>query len=973
MKRDRQSLPHTGLPLRIVLVYALFGALWIIISDLLVAKLVPEPFIETFSIVKGWFFIAVTALLLYLLISRQNETLAESQQRLGFALDGSNDGLWDVQLDTGSVYLSPRACEILGYQAQDMAQIAKIWNDLVHPDDLPATQAALSSYLEGREPLFSVEQRLKTASGEWKWILARGKVVSRDSQGAPVRMAGTHTDITERRRMEKSLHEQKKFTEKLIESSSTATFVLDPQHKVVLWNKACEELTGISAAAMVGTGNHWQAFYDHERPCLSDVVLDAGFTRLPDLYAVYAKSTLVPDGLHAEGWYPDLNGSDRYIMFDAAPVYDGNGVVLAAIETLQDITDKKQVDVALRESTERMAVILDGINALIYVADLETHELLFVNKYGRDIWGEIAGKICWETLQEGQGGPCAFCTNDRLLTADGAPTGVYAWEFQNTITGCWYDCRDQAIRWSDGRLVRMEIATDITDRKKAEEAQHLQSAALQAAANSIVITDRNGSIAWVNPAFTTLTGYSAEEAIGKNLRDLVKSGVHDQAFYKQLWDALLAGEVWRGEIMNRHKNGTLYPEGQTITPVKDASGDITHFVAIKRDLTEHHKLEAQLIQAQKMESIGTLAGGVAHDFNNILTAIIGYGYLVLRKMAQDDPQRLTIEHMLEAADRAAHLTKDLLLFSRKQAIDRKPVDLNMVVEKVEKFLKRVIGEDIECNTMLQEVKLPVLADAYQLEQVLMNFATNARDAMPQGGALTVTTESFQLNEDFTTEHGFGKPGRYALLTVSDTGAGMDEGTRQRIFEPFFTTKEVGKGTGLGLAVVYGIIKQHEGLITVDSESGSGTTFRIYLPIFAEKTGEETRNLQEEDSVGGTETILLAEDDEAVRNLTKAVLTEFGYTVILAIDGEDAVKNFMANKDAIDLLLFDLIMPKKTGKEAYDEIRKIRPEIPAIFTSGYAPDVIRRKAAVERDVMIVTKPAPPAELLIKVRTILDDKR
>jgi two-component system NtrC family sensor kinase len=847
MKFNRLS----GIPCtlwKIIFGYILFGAFWIIFSDLLMIQLVPEPFLATFSIAKGWLFIALTALLLY---------------------------------------------QVIGRQLEKMEQIKAL------------------------------------------------------------------------------VQEQKQFTENLIESSAAATFILNSQHKVILWNKACEELTGIAAAVMIGTGNQWQAFYDHERPCLADIVLDANLDELSQLYSSYEKSTLVQDGLHAEGWYHNLNGYDRYILFDAAPVYDSRGNLLAAIETLTDMTAQKRSDEALQENTARMTVIMDSINALIYVADMDSYEILFVNKFGRDIWGEITGKLCWETLQEGQSGPCSFCTNDRLLTAFGEPTGVYAWEFQNTRTGNWYDCRDQAIRWSDGRLVRMEIATDISERKRAEALLRLQSAALQAAANAIVITDKNGLIEWVNPAFTELTGYSAEEAVGKNPGVLVKSGVHDLAFYSEMWATLLAGEVWRGQMMNRHKDGSIYPEGQTITPVKDSSGVITHFIAIKRDLTEHRKLEAQLRQSQKMESIGTLAGGIAHDFNNILSAIIGYGEFTLMKMAADDQLRGYIKSMLEAAERAAKLTKELLHFSRKQDINKIQVDLNLIVATFEKFLTKIIGEDITYNTYLYEEPLPVLADGNQIEQMLMNLATNARDSMSSGGTLTVATEHIILDSEFVAAHGYLTPGSFALITVSDNGEGMDEATKQRIFEPFFTTKEVGKGTGLGLSMSYGIIKQHDGYITVYSEPGVGTTFRIYLPLSQSVARVELPECLEETPVGGTETILLAEDDESIRVLTKKLLREFGYTVIEAVDGQDAVSRFNENSTQIDLIVSDLIMPKMNGKEAVDLMRKVRPEMKAIFSSGYAPENLVDKVVLDGDVYMITKPVSPRDLLRMVRKVLDE--
>ncbi|TAN41983.1 MAG: PAS domain S-box protein [Nitrospirae bacterium] len=515
----------------------------------------------------------------------------------------------------------------------------------------------------------------------------------------------------------------------------------------------------------------------------------------------------------------------------------------------------------------------------------------------------------------------------------------------------------------------LAIGRDITESKRADASIRKLSQAVEQSPVSIVITDAAGTIEFVNAKFTQVTGYTDDEAMGKNPR-ILKSGETSPEQYTRLWKTISSGGIWAGEFHNRKKNGELFWEKATIAPLRNENNIITNYIAVKEDITERKKLEEQLRQAQKMEAIGTLAGGIAHDFNNILTAIKGYGYLALMKMANDDPRRLEIQYILDAGDHAAHLTNDLLLFSRKQISERKSVDLNDIIRKVQKFLKRVIGEDVECRTRLSNEAMHILGDAHQIEQVLMNFATNARDAMSAGGIFTITTERVRIDEEFICVHGYGKPDHYALTTISDTGKGMDTTTKEHIFEPFFTTKEAGKGTGLGLAVVYGIIKQHEGFINVYSEPGRGTTIKIYLPLITAHVDETISSVAEVRPIGGNETILLAEDDEAVRNMTKTVLEQFGYTVLEAGDGQEAVRMYEENRDRIHLLLFDLIMPKKTGKVAYDEIKAMSPGVKALFASGYAPDVVRQKVLLEDGLSLVLKPVTPAELLKKVRETLD---
>lgn len=419
-----------------------------------------------------------------------------------------------------------------------------------------------------------------------------------------------------------------------------------------------------------------------------------------------------------------------------------------------------------------------------------------------------------------------------------------------------------------------------------------------------------------------------------------------------------------------HKDGTIRWVRNTAVLRFDKNEHLIDYDGLITDITPLKQLEAQLRQAQKMESVGQLAGGVAHDFNNILTAIVGYGNLLLMKLPEDDSLNVYAQHILASAERAAHLTHSLLTFSRKQVIDLKPVDVNEIISRVEKLLLRVIGEDIEIKTRLYRQDLPVLADGMQIEQVMMNLATNARDAMLTGGLLLIETDSFEMGEDFMKTHAYGKPGTYALIAVTDTGIGMDEEIQAKIFEPFYTTKEVGKGTGLGLAMVYGIVKQHNGYINVYSEPDKGTTFKIYLPLIFQAPPTEKKRSQVI-VFRGTETVLLAEDDDEVRILMRTVLEDAGYKVIESVDGEDAIQKFMEN-DNIELVVSDIIMPKKNGKEIYLEIKKFRPEVKVIFTSGYTADIIHEKGFLDMGLDIILKPIATAEFLQKIREVLDKR-
>ena len=395
-------------------------------------------------------------------------------------------------------------------------------------------------------------------------------------------------------------------------------------------------------------------------------------------------------------------------------------------------------------------------------------------------------------------------------------------------------------------------------------------------------------------------------------------------------------------------------------------GLILHFI----DVTEQKNLEVQFAQSQKMQAVGQLAGGVAHDFNNLLTAITGYSELTLRRLPAEDPLRQNIEEINKAGDRAAALTRQLLAFSRKQVLQPKVLDLNAIVSELEKMLRRLIGENVELRTALGAGLGSVRADPGQVEQIIMNLAINARDAMPQGGKLTVETKNVHLDEDYAKNHVAVTPGPYVMLAVSDTGAGMSEQTQKQIFEPFFTTKEAGKGTGLGLSTVYGIVKQSGGSIWVYSEVGRGTTFKIYLPRVDEGAEEYKRGAGTEETLQGAETILLAEDEEMVRKLARQVLEMYGYRVLEAANGGAALLICERHNEPIHLLITDVIMPEMSGRELADRLAQLRPAMKVLYMSGYTDDAIVHQGVLDEEANFIQKPFPTDALARKVREVLD---
>jgi len=642
---------------------------------------------------------------------------------------------------------------------------------------------------------------------------------------------------------------------------------------------------------------------------------------------------------------------------------------IGTVGAIRDITERKRREDKLRQSEEWYRSLVedsfDGIfvqkGQKIIFANSRLYEMLHYSKgelEGMDHWlvyhahyheisrswaaarmrGEKTTPQYEVRLQRKDGSSFIGEISSRLLEVRGEP-GIQIW------------------------------VRDISQKKRSERALRRLAIAVDQVAEAIVITDTKGNIKYVNPAFERITGYSHQEAVGQNPR-ILKSGQHDSTFYRGLWETITNGEPWTGQLVNKKKDGTLYREDATISPVRDSSGKIVNYVAVKRDITREIELQQQLLQAQKMEAVGTLAGGVAHDFNNLLQVVLGYCDILLRRKSKRNADYAILKKIYDAGKRGADLVRSLLAFSRKVEPKLHPTNLNMEIHKVKELLERTIPKTIKFNLDLRADLEPIQADPSQIGQILMNLGVNARDAMPDGGILTIKTEKVDLDEEYCSSNLEVKPGCYVLLTFSDSGHGMDKQTLEHVFEPFFSTKEVGKGTGLGLATVYGIVKLHGGHITCSSEPRLGTTFNIYLPAHKiDKVSDIPTD--QSDIPGGTETILLVEDEDVVRELSTELLDGFGYHVITASNGKEALEIYRREGERISLVILDLIMPEMDGRQCLAEILRVDPNARILIASGYSEQGPGGKDILAKGAMgFVEKPYDIGELLEAIRKILD---
>ncbi|MBN2371949.1 MAG: PAS domain S-box protein [Vicinamibacteria bacterium] len=831
MRVRLERLTHLT-PLTIALLYVLVGILWAFFSDRLLFTLVSNPHLQlALYTFKGWGFIFLTAALLYAAIRRSQtvarrakNTLAENEERLRLALEGSNEGLWEWRPENDHLYASGRNLTLLGYDQDEFTVTPEIWGALIHPEDRVRVQRTLSRLRDGRLQAFRVEYRARAKDGGYRWLLCRGKVTDQTRAGVPRRVLGTQVDITSRRLMEAELRESEERFRALIEASPDMVFLLDREERVLYVNAASARTFGLLPEQMVGMkqGDIFPPGTASRQSAAIQSLFRGGGGVCSEMEKVVARQTL-------------------WIETFLVPVKGRDGEVISVLGVSRDITERRRAEAALREAYRKTAEILETIS-------------------------------------------------DGFFTLDGAMT-----------------------------------------------------------------------IRAFNKAAERMLGCSSEEAVGRPLLEVFPA-LRESVFEQKIRRALDARETVLFEAeLDRPPFEDWFDV--RVFPMREG---ISVFFGVT---TERKRLESRLAQIQRVEAVGRLAGGIAHDFNNQLAAILGYNELLAGDLPESHPGWKRIVQIRKAAERAAMLTRQLLAFGRRQVLEPAVLDLNLVVTELSDMLRRMAGEDVEIVMSLAPELRCVRVDRAQLEQALVSMAANARDAMPEGGRLVIETRNVALDEPYCRRHVDVAPGRYVLLTISDTGCGMDETTLQHVFEPFYTTKQAGRSTGLGLSLTYGFVTQSKGHMTVESKHGHGSRFFIYLPQVA---GMAPVGAADESGPPGRPspaTVLVVEDEEIVRRLIVEVLEEAGYTVLSADNGAEAVRIAETHSGALDLLVTDVFMPQMGGRQLAARLRQMRPGIGVLFISGYPKDSIQAAGALEPEIQLLHKPFVPTDLVRRVRETL----
>ncbi len=832
------------------------------------------------------------------------------------------------------------------------------------------------------------EYMVRSYSGEMIPMEINSSII-RDAGGAPKAFLSVLRDVTERKRSEIIMATQR-------DLGFALAGAITLQDALELCLSAAIKLTGFDAGGIYTIDT---ATGDLSLVCVRGVSAsfaesvghyDAGSHRAQfikkgqpqyieneDIHTMQRGAALIDEGIKSVAVVPirsqarivgNLNVASH--VFERIPGYVRNALETIAGQIGTAIA-RAQSEEALRESEIKFRDLAEKSIVGIYL--IQDEILTYVNAEFANTFGytveEMTGRLGLKDI---------IHPEDLHIVEDNIRRRV-AGEFKSVRYQFRIWTKDGTVRHAEvfssltfyeGKPAIIGTLLDITDRLKTEEGLKQLSVAIEQAAEDIVITDTEGTIQYVNPAFEKITGYSREEVIGQNPR-ILKSGVHNKAFYENLWNTLKAGKIWNGRLTNRRKDGRLIELAATISPLVNKTGELTGYVALKRDITEAVMIESQLRQAQKMEAIGTLAGGIAHDFNNILGAMLGYAELA--KYKSEDPEILTyLEQILTACDRARDLVQQILTFSRKTEQEKKPIMLIPLLKEVVKFIRASLPTTIAINQTLTATADTIMADATQIHQLLMNLCTNAWHAMKEtGGILGIALSEIAIDDGTTLLPGLS-PGRYLKLTVRDTGCGIPPEHLERIFEPYFTTKAKGEGTGLGLSVVDGIVRSHGGAVRVTSKVGKGSAFHVFLPLLDDQLREAGHYAAAEALPGGSERILFIDDEQMLADISKLTLTDLGYEVVVETDPAAALDVFRRKPGTFDLIITDKTMRRMTGFDLAREIRSIRTDIPIILCTGFQDrDDAEKIAALEID-RLVPKPVSIAVMAEAVRAVLDGR-
>ena len=663
----------------------------------------------------------------------------------------------------------------------------------------------------------------------------------------------------------------------------------------------------------------------------------------------------------------------RWFLLTVVPIAD---TPIKAMVTHFDTTSRRDTEKRLLESEEQLRELALHIHLALWVIDPKKNKVLYISPGYEKIWGRSCQSLIDNPQSYMEG---IHPLDQEMMIRENAAM----YETGHVDVECrvqrpdgsvpWVWIRGYAVRDEHGQAVRfVGVIEDITERKASQDDQARLAAIVECSDDAIVSYHPEGIVITWNHGAERLYGYLAEEMIGRNIRLLYTAD--DFTEYLRIKEIVKGGErIPAHDTKRLRKDGTLIAQSVSISPILVKNGEIVGASKIAHDITRVRQLESQFRQVQKMEAVGTLAGGVAHDFNNLLTIISGYSELMLLNMPPADPKREALKAIHSAGERAASLTRQLLAFSRKTVLEPKILDLNNVVKETESMLRRLIGEDILLSFLPDPRIHRIKVDPGLLGQVLMNLAVNSRDAMPQGGNLSIETCNSELDQAYCQDHAGAKPGKYVQLSMTDTGCGMTPEIKARVFEPFFTTKAMGQGTGLGLPVVYGIIKQSDGYIEVNSEPGVGTCFKIYFQSVDQEADNRIADPFASIVRHGTETVLVVEDEDGVRGIALLALQMHGYTVLTARDGKDALRILGKHVGNIDMLITDVVMPGMSGRELAEKLGPRFPHMKTLFLSGYTNDAVIRNGLIQEQIAFLQKPFSPLALARKVRAVLDETK